>query len=335
MPRPKRPQGDEEPPDEQRRSKLLPGGLREVGSKFLPAADSWQSLVDSSGQDGYSFLSFLRGAFPMLSFADLKTVETAFLLVKKDEMIQLNWPWPLCDDPENFEASQSVYYHATSALRAPSIRQSGLLPSPHGALCPTPALYCSPLRTTCLRSYQAPARFPIDKEFVMMFGVRGEKKGSFKAKSYNWQTWFSPGKYEVLFVQFLCTEGGQQLPEDVVADALRPGKVAREWRRRTRIVEELRLIRNSWTAEEQVRLRATPEASVLPRRASIAPDRIRQRRFPGTVKLSMLKMRKANRRKLQRLRRAGGVAGSAVPAEGNGATHRRAVGDQLDSGGSS
>ena len=263
--RPKRPQGDEEPPDEQRRSKLLPGGLREeskaasggvpagagaassdgaaassddlsvmrVGLKFFPAADSWQSLVDRSGQDGDSFLSFLRGAFPMLSFSGLKTVETAFLLVKKEETIQLNWTEPLCHDPENCEASKSVVYHATSSLRAPSIRHRGLLPLLHGARCPTPALYCSPLRTTCFRSYCNKVRFPtIDKVFVLILGVRGgKKKGSLKRGKSNHQIWFEALNYKVLFVQFLCTEGDQRRPEDVKA-ALRPGKFTREWNRR-------------------------------------------------------------------------------------------------------
>ena len=66
-------------------------------------------------------------------------------------------------------------------------------------------------------------------------------------------------------------------------------------KRRMCIIEDTHIIRNSWTAEEQAR---DCRAIALPRRASIAPARRRQRTriVKGTVKLTMLRMRKANRR---------------------------------------
>ena len=155
--------------------------LVRIAPQVFPEADSWESL--KSGRDGYSLVSFLKEIFPRVSFSDIKLLEIAFQLVKEHEMIQLNWSDPLHRDPENCDSDAGkVVYHGTSPLRAPAIRRDGLLPSRAGASCSTPALYCSPLRTTCFGWYCKRVRFPtIDKVFVLLFGVRGgKKKGSFR-----------------------------------------------------------------------------------------------------------------------------------------------------------
>ena len=155
--------------------------LVRIAPQVFPEADSWESL--KSGRDGYSLVSFLKEIFPRVSFSDIKLLEIAFQLVKEHEMIQLNWSDPLHRDPENCDSDAGkVVYHGTSPLRAPAIRRDGLLPSRAGASCSTPALYCSPLRTTCFGWYCKRVRFPtIDKVFVLIFGVLGgKKKGSFK-----------------------------------------------------------------------------------------------------------------------------------------------------------
>ena len=162
-------------------------------------------------------------------------------------MIELMW-----DDENDLRTVSKEYYstltyHATSPLRVPSIRQFGLRPSARGAESPTLALYTSPLRFTCMRSYNHEAFFPtLGKSLLVMFGVTGTKSGSFRRPSYYWQTWYAPGNYEVRTIQFVVVRVAEGFQHALVFDDQKhPGKARREWERKVRVIELTHIIRNA------------------------------------------------------------------------------------------
>ena len=130
----------------------------EIGPKTFDAAMSWEALqlANTAGKPAdyaYTFYGYLRQCFPSLQGVKRKILETAFQRVQLDEMIELMWDEEHDLRSVSKEYSSKLNYHATSPLRVPSIRQFGLRPSASGAESPTPALYTSPLRFTCMRSY--------------------------------------------------------------------------------------------------------------------------------------------------------------------------------------
>ena len=211
-------------------------------------------------------------------------------------MIELNWNSPMCDIPP--ELRENMNFHATSALRVLSIREFGLLPSVHGAMSSVPALYSSPWRSTCCRSYSTQDVFPtLGKTFVVLFGITGTKAGSFSRKNGNKQVWYAPGMYDVKIIQFLCTQGERDTGVDPTG-TLHPGRVRREWERRVRLVEEKHLLHNSWS-------------TALRQRIGDFPYRKKQRSTRGTVKISKDKLKRLQRRLRQRrLRRSSRLATS-------------------------
>ena len=132
----------------------------EFGPKTFDAATSLDALeqANAAGKPAdyaYTFYEYLVQCFPSLQGSKRSILETAFQRVQLDEMIELMW-----DDASDLrsvpkEYSSTLTYHATSPLRVPAIRQFGLLPSATGAGSTTPALYTSPLRFTCMRSYNS------------------------------------------------------------------------------------------------------------------------------------------------------------------------------------
>ena len=139
----------------------------ETGPKEFAAAATWDALA--RGDQAFTLYDFLCRSFA-LQTSQAKMLEVAFKLVQKEEMIELNWNSPMCDIPP--ELRENMNFHATSALRVPSIREFGLLPSVHGAMSSVPALYSSPWRSTCCRSYSTQDVFPtLGKTFVVLFGI--------------------------------------------------------------------------------------------------------------------------------------------------------------------
>jgi hypothetical protein len=231
-------------------------------------------------------------------------LEAAFQRVDVDEMIELMW-----DDEDDIrevskEYSSTLNYHATSPLRVPAIRQRGLLPSARGAGSDAPALYTSPLRFTCMRSYNYESFFPtLGKSILVMFGVTGTKMGSFRNRAHNWQTWYAPGNYEVRTIQFLVVqvvaEGLQLAP--VFDDQKHPGKARREWERKVRVIEENHHIRNAGISKP---IKGGGWERVPVRKIRDFPKRKRQKRFRGSIKVAMVKFKRKRRRERQQMRLA-------------------------------
>jgi hypothetical protein len=150
-------------------------GAMEIGPKESAwPITSWDAMVQASGDPAFSFYDYLCRSFPQLETSQRMMLEAAFQRVQKEEMVELNWNLPMDDIPPEWKADMT--FHSTSPLRVPSIRECGLLPSAHGAKSKKPAVYTSPLRTTCMRSYCGEAVFPtLGKTFAVMFGIGGTK----------------------------------------------------------------------------------------------------------------------------------------------------------------
>jgi len=248
----------------------------------FPAASSWDALMLALGNPesrdpAPRLFHYLRRVFPMLNTSGTMLLSLAFERVLKHEMIDLGWESPL-----EARVTEELHFHSTSALRLPSIREHGLLPSRRGwERSGEPALYTSPLRTLCMRAYCSSDDFPmLGKTFAVMLGVTGTPAGRFKRKN-NWQVWYSPGQYVVRCVQFLCIDGPESpewcaAPRQPVAPRPPEGrkKRIREWSRGVKIIEERQLIKDSWREKLIRRIRLSvktpPRCTVYGTRAAAA-----------------------------------------------------------------
>ena len=258
---------------------------------------SWDDLVRYSGKDTYDFHDYLKSLLPSAQTNDLKIIELAFRIMGKDEMVELNWQGANPMAEVSVPGGTSINYHSTSPLRVPFIRRDGLLPSKSGAKSDVPALYTSPLRTTCMRSYCDPCIFPpIKKTIAVMFGVYGSEAGSLRRKRGNIQKWYAPGDYTVCKIQFLCTDGERQSLDELFRDL--SSKRAREVRRRVRQADEPgenAMVRLAWS-------------DAIRRRHPDFPYRRYQKARHGSIKISIAKFKKRLRRQRRRSIRAPGAS---------------------------
>ena len=214
----------------------------------VPAAFRSTAWEDAHG--AINAWRWLGLVFPTATQAARHRLHTVLTAIPAGSAVNLTWQGLETASPVNTQ-----YYHASSPHVVEKIREEGLRPSHGGAGSPNaPALYTSPLLSTCLRSYAVDCKFRFEsagdlvRSITVVYGIAGTVAGRLRRRRGNFQCWFRPGKYEITNVLFVVLSG-EPAPEP-------GGKLASERARRLRRAAEL-----NWLAvPESLKSFAAPAA---------------------------------------------------------------------------
>ena len=214
------------------------GPAHQMTSDFFHTPYTWDEMCEIHMLPrNTDLIGFVKAMWPSALITEITSVAMALELCPENSAVRIPWE-PIKDIadftvegqkakitrqvPASFGCEGGLnYFHGTSPLNGPSIRRSGLRPSPRGAGDIGPALYTCKNRKAPFHTYSDEAMLLVQKEedgqkvdywkpFRMLLGIGSLREYPYHDKKIQRsggknQFLHKPGTYQLMWVEFIAT----------------------------------------------------------------------------------------------------------------------------------